>query len=78
MLNFADQGSNPCPMQWKCRVSTTGPPGESRKHFLSHCLYQGIFAGMGKGWVFWWERGGWVFFVDALGAGVFRGNNKLL
>ena len=26
---FPDQGSNPCPVQWKCRVLTTGPPGKS-------------------------------------------------
>ena len=24
---FPDQGSNPCPLQWKCGVLTTGPPG---------------------------------------------------
>ena len=24
---FPDQGSNPCLLQWKCRVLTTGPPG---------------------------------------------------
>ena len=22
-------GSNPCPLQWKCGFSTTGPPGKS-------------------------------------------------
>ena len=26
---FPDQGSNPCPLQWKFRVLTTGPPGKS-------------------------------------------------
>ena len=26
---FPDQGSNPCPLQWNCRVLTTGPPGNS-------------------------------------------------
>ena len=24
-----DQGSNPCPLQWKCSVLTTGLPGKS-------------------------------------------------
>ena len=26
---FPDQGLNPYPLQWKCRVLTTGPPGNS-------------------------------------------------
>ena len=25
---FPDQGLNPCPLQWKCKVLTTGPPGK--------------------------------------------------
>ena len=25
---FPDQGLNPCPLKWKCGVSTTGPPGQ--------------------------------------------------
>ena len=24
--SFPDQGSNPCHLQWKCRILTTGPP----------------------------------------------------
>ena len=28
---FSNQGSNPCPLQWKCRVLTTGPPEKSHK-----------------------------------------------
>ena len=28
-LNSPDQGSNPRPLQWKCRILTTGPPGKS-------------------------------------------------
>ena len=31
-LKFPDQGSNPCPLQWKCRVLTTGPPGKSQQY----------------------------------------------
>ena len=30
---FPDQGSNPCPLHWKCRVLTTGPPGKSWNTF---------------------------------------------
>ena len=30
-LKFLDQGSNPCPLQWKHGVLTTGPPGKSHK-----------------------------------------------
>ena len=26
---FPDQGSNPCPLQWKRGVLTAGPPGKS-------------------------------------------------
>ena len=29
-LSSPNQGLNPCPLQWKCRVLTTGPPGKSR------------------------------------------------
>ena len=32
---FPDQGSNPCPLQWKGGVLTTGPPGKSRRRCLS-------------------------------------------
>ena len=31
---FPDQGLNPCPLQWKLRVSTTGPPGKSELSFV--------------------------------------------
>ena len=27
---FPKKGSNPCPLQWKCRVLTTGPPGKAQ------------------------------------------------
>ena len=27
-LSFPNQGLNPCPLQWKCRVCTTGLPGK--------------------------------------------------
>ena len=32
---FPDQGSNPCPLQWKCGVLTTGLPGNSSLIFLN-------------------------------------------
>ena len=31
---FPDQGSNPCPQQWKHRILNTGPPGNSLASFL--------------------------------------------
>ena len=34
-LKFPDQGSNPSPLHWKCRILTTGPPGK----FLSNISY---------------------------------------
>ena len=32
-LQFPDQGLNPLPLKWKCRVLTTGPPGKSKRSF---------------------------------------------
>ena len=29
MWNFPDQGLNPCPLQWKRGILTTGTPGKS-------------------------------------------------
>ena len=29
--SFPDQGSNPCPLQWKLGVLTVGPPGDSQR-----------------------------------------------
>ena len=31
---FPNQGSNPCPLQWKHGVLTTGPPGKSLQFIL--------------------------------------------
>ena len=31
---FPDQGSNPGPLHWECRVFATGPPGKSATEFL--------------------------------------------
>ena len=36
---FPNQGSNPCPLQWKFRVLTTGPPGNSQ----DLCLFNSKF-----------------------------------
>ena len=33
-LRFPDQGLNPCPLQWKHRALTTGPPGKSLIHLF--------------------------------------------
>ena len=31
---FPNQGSNPHPLRWKCRVLTTGPPGKYQQFFF--------------------------------------------
>ena len=36
MWNLPDQGSSPCPLQWKLRVLTTGPPGKSTVFRVCH------------------------------------------
>ena len=37
---FPDQGLNPGPLQWKCRVLTTGQPGNSPIHrFVNHLFH---------------------------------------
>ena len=33
---FHDQGSDPWPLQWKCRVLITEPTGKSQDHFCYH------------------------------------------
>ena len=39
------QGSNLCPLQWKCRVLTTGLPGNSfEDFFLPHCTSISMFS----------------------------------
>ena len=35
---FPDQGSNPCPPQWKHRVLTTGLPGNSQGIIIIYIL----------------------------------------
>ena len=44
MWNFPDQGSNPCPLQCKRRVLTTGPSGKSKGFFLGRekSTYKGL------------------------------------
>ena len=32
---FPDQGSNPCSLQWKHGILTTGPPGKSLQFFIT-------------------------------------------
>ena len=36
---FPDQGSNPCPLQWKHRFLTTGPPGNALRMCLLSTYY---------------------------------------
>ena len=38
---FPDQGSNPRPLQWNCRVLTTGPPGKSLHSYFLMLGFQG-------------------------------------
>ena len=45
---FPDQGSNLCPLQWKCRVLTTGLPGNSPATF-DWILDSVIFTLLGAG-----------------------------
>ena len=33
-LSFPTKRSNPCPLQWKHRILTTGPPGKSSKVYF--------------------------------------------
>ena len=35
---FPDQVSNPCSLQWKLRVLTTGSPENSLQHTFSNCV----------------------------------------
>ena len=39
---FPQQGSNLCPLQWKRRVSTTGPPGKSLFARFGYEIYAGL------------------------------------
>ena len=39
MQNISDRESNPCPLHWKGRVSTTGPPVKSVCILSLPCLY---------------------------------------
>ena len=53
MWQFPNQGSNPCPLQWKCGVLTTGPPGKSTLTFdwtgrIPTCL--SMFPAIAWGW----------------------------
>ena len=42
---FPDQGSNPCPLQWKHGTFTTGPPGKSLVwDFVAKLYYTDSFA----------------------------------
>ena len=48
---FPDQGSNSCSLQWKLRVLTTGPPGNSQTCFF--------FFFLNYLFIYFWLR--WVF-----------------
>ena len=42
-IQFPDQGSNPGPLNWECRVLATGPPGKSLSYlfytYYQQCIY---------------------------------------
>ena len=40
--NFPDQGWNPCPLPWKHRILTTGPPGKSLEEHIFACKYRDL------------------------------------
>ena len=41
-LPFPNQGSNLGPLQWKCGVLSTGPPGKSRLNLLFFILFKNL------------------------------------
>ena len=45
-----DQGLNPCPLQWKCRVLTTGRPGKSPPGSVSNAAALPSCPGSNAGW----------------------------
>ena len=52
---FPNQGLNPCPWQWKSRVLTTGPVGNSPHcDFLTVLLVNASKHCGGRCWLFWW------------------------
>ena len=65
------QGSNPWPLQWKCGILTTGPPGKSpylfsfMAFFSPQSCLQRIHRGL-------------VFYEKLLGSDIFTGEPSLL
>ena len=39
-ISVPQQGSNPCPLLWECRVLATGPPGKFQTSVVCRNLYQ--------------------------------------
>lgn len=64
------QGSNPLPLQWKCGILTTGPPGKSpylssfTAFFSPQSCLQRIHRGL-------------VFYEKLLGSDIFTGEPSL-
>ena len=44
---FPEKGSNPFPLQWQCRVLTTGLPGKSHKSFVFFNPFLSLFTLLG-------------------------------
>ena len=52
---FPDQGSDRSPLQWKCGVLTTGPPGTSYLAFF----FKNLFVYFWLFWVFFAVQARW-------------------
>ena len=52
---FPNQGSNPSPLHWKCRVLTTRPPGKSRTDLLECFKFCHLWISEDAHWAFIWR-----------------------
>ena len=69
-----DQGSNPHPLQWKCRVLTSGPPGKKSLILFIFLCFSWMFVPtfpLGSGWmslnVFLKTRTGFIWVPVVIG-----------
>ena len=44
--SFPNQGWNPCPLQWKQGILTTGPKGSAQSHFDSESSFVLVLTGL--------------------------------
>ena len=69
---FPDQGSNSCPLQWKGRVLTTGPPGKC----LQVCAFAVLFP-LPIQWTWVWVNSGSWWWTGRLGVLWFMGSQRV-